>query len=325
MHNRNNINLPIIGHSLHLSDNVDELHSKITQYIFDIEIIKIKPSRFKFDSYLAFKDSADISISSVRYGLDTKVDFLHDNCLTLVIILDGVHATSHNKYNNEICDHVFFIPPKADVSADISGNCSNLIVRFKPTQINLSIFKNFINGSSYLTPTIQDLIKMAGQDYLDTYYHISSTSDDHELITNFKNSIYDIILNHENLEEKLWLNNKSLSDDMINFFKGNPDWRYNISELVEIYGIAERTLYWQFKKETGATPYRCYINIKLMRTRLDLMKYGNAKTITDIASENGFLHLSRFSNQYKILFGELPNQTVNRLLKQGRFDLIFKA
>ena len=85
---------------------------------------------------------------------------------------------------------------------------------------------------------------MAGQDYIDTYYHIGSTSDHHELITNFKNSIYDIILNHENLEEKPWLNDKSLSDDVINFFKGNPDWRYNISELVEIYGIAERTLYW---------------------------------------------------------------------------------
>lgn len=62
-----------------------------------------------------------------------------------------------------------------------------------------------------------------------------------------------------------------------------------------------------------------------MRARLDLMKYSNVKTITDIASKNGFLHLGRFSNQYKILFGELPKQTVNRLLKKGRFDLIFKA
>jgi transcriptional regulator GlxA family with amidase domain len=41
------------------------------------------------------------------------------------------------------------------------------------------------------------------------------------------------------------------------------------------------------------------------------------KNISNIASGLGFVHLGRFSQQYKQLFDELPRDTVERSRKQG--------
>lgn len=315
MHSKNNINLPIIGHSLHLSDNLEQLHSKINQYVFDVDIVTGKASKLKNDSYLALTENDDISISSIRYGIDSRVDFQHDDCLTLIIIFDGAHSTFHNQSNHIICDNVFFIPPKALVSADIAGDCANLIIRFKPTRLNLSIFKNLIKSPTPLPKDIQNSIQLAGHNYLNTYFYIDNMKDDCSVILNFKNTVYDIILRNESDRISEPISSHNISHDIVDFFKRNPKWEYNINDIIDYFCIAERTLYWQFKKETGSTPYRCYINIKLLRSRLDIMKFGGHKSITDIASQNGFTHLSRFSSQYRMLFGELPKQTIQRLVK----------
>ena len=51
-------------------------------------------------------------------------------------------------------------------------------------------------------------------------------------------------------------------------------------------------------------------NVRLDLARLRLSREGSASSVTDIALECGFTHLSKFAKAYKDRFGELPSQTL---------------
>ncbi|MGH3627753.1 MAG: helix-turn-helix domain-containing protein, partial [Sciscionella sp.] len=51
-------------------------------------------------------------------------------------------------------------------------------------------------------------------------------------------------------------------------------------------------------------------NLQLNRVRRDLLSNdGRGESIGDIAARYGVWHWSRFSQSYRLLFGELPSQT----------------
>ena len=84
-----------------------------------------------------------------------------------------------------------------------------------------------------------------------------------------------------------------------------------VESLAEELGVSERWLQISFKKILGVSPYRYILLARLHGARRELAKnssIGNA--VTEAALQNGFSNLGRFSQQYRALFGELPNETL---------------
>lgn len=75
----------------------------------------------------------------------------------------------------------------------------------------------------------------------------------------------------------------------------------------------ERTLQYYFLRELSCTPIAYLRTMRLNRVRAVLLSAESShRTITQIATNFGFVHLGRFSAHYRRLFGELPSETLAR-------------
>ena len=85
-----------------------------------------------------------------------------------------------------------------------------------------------------------------------------------------------------------------------------------VGEICAKTGIAWRTLERAFREEFGLGP-KAYLNrFRLGRVRSALLRAPPKAVIADCANEWGFWHMGQFAKDYKLMFGELPSQTLRQ-------------
>ncbi len=88
----------------------------------------------------------------------------------------------------------------------------------------------------------------------------------------------------------------------------------SVAEVCRHTGASRRSLECIFQSILGLGPGSYIRNLQLNRVRRDLLSGDkDGVSIGDIAARYGVWHWSRFSQNYKLLFGELPSQTRARL------------
>ncbi|MGY5450447.1 helix-turn-helix domain-containing protein [Agarivorans sp. MS3-6] len=83
-----------------------------------------------------------------------------------------------------------------------------------------------------------------------------------------------------------------------------------ISEICAAVHVSRRTLQYTFSECLGMSPKQYIKIIRLNQVRRRLLNCDSARTISEIAFDYGFFHLSQFSQDYMRLFGEKPRQTL---------------
>lgn len=98
------------------------------------------------------------------------------------------------------------------------------------------------------------------------------------------------------------------------YVAAHPNEFFTISDLCRHLNVSRRSLQYAFESICGTNPVTYLKAVRLGHVRRELKKNrGNAAcTVGEIASRNGFWHLSRFSAEYRTLFGELPSETLGR-------------
>lgn len=85
----------------------------------------------------------------------------------------------------------------------------------------------------------------------------------------------------------------------------------SIDDLATLSKISQRTLYNVFAKHKSVTPMHYIKHQKLMHVRKVLQdNSGVGRNVTEVALDFGFMHLGRFSSEYRKMFGELPSVTL---------------
>lgn len=83
--------------------------------------------------------------------------------------------------------------------------------------------------------------------------------------------------------------------------------------LARVGCVSVRTLHAAFHEQLGETPMAYVRRVRLAKVRADLLAADVHHTrVTDIAMRWGFFHQSRFAQQYREHFGELPSVTLAR-------------
>ncbi len=84
-----------------------------------------------------------------------------------------------------------------------------------------------------------------------------------------------------------------------------------VAEIAAASGISTRSLQSLFAREVGMPPlaYLREVRLSLARRLLDDAA-PDTVSVTDVALECGFEHLSKFASAYRSRFGELPSQTL---------------
>lgn len=85
-----------------------------------------------------------------------------------------------------------------------------------------------------------------------------------------------------------------------------------ITELCKITHVSRRALHYCFEQGLGVSPIQYIRDCRLNEIRRILLKDENQITISDLALDFGFFHISTFNAHYKQLFEETPTQTRQR-------------
>lgn len=98
---------------------------------------------------------------------------------------------------------------------------------------------------------------------------------------------------------------------VIEYMEQHADEPLSPPELARIGCMSVRTLHATFQQELGESPMAYLRRVRLDHVRAELMRADPTLTrVTDVALRWGFLHQSRFAQQYKERFGELPRDTL---------------
>lgn len=88
-----------------------------------------------------------------------------------------------------------------------------------------------------------------------------------------------------------------------------------VEDIAQVTGVALRTLQDAFRKSLGMSPVEYIRAARLDRARLDLLSAagnGTEISVSEVAHNWGFNHLSYFAASYRRRFGESPSQTLSR-------------
>jgi len=88
-----------------------------------------------------------------------------------------------------------------------------------------------------------------------------------------------------------------------------------VDELCSLTHTSRRTLQNCFETVTGQSPAVFLKNMRLNAVKRILVMSDASSNISEIAAQWGFWHLSQFTVDYKLLFGELPSQTLKVMRK----------
>jgi AraC-like DNA-binding protein len=96
------------------------------------------------------------------------------------------------------------------------------------------------------------------------------------------------------------------------YLMANGDTALTVSQIASHLRVSLRTLEAGFQECRGISPLRRLREIRLRRVREQLLSAQEGTSVTSVATENGFLHLPRFSAYYRAAFGEAPHATLRR-------------
>ncbi|WP_053214032.1 helix-turn-helix domain-containing protein [Pseudomonas sp. Q12-87] len=105
---------------------------------------------------------------------------------------------------------------------------------------------------------------------------------------------------------------KRMVDRAREYALGHVDEPLSILDLCNHIGASRRKLQYCFQETLGINPVAYLRALRLNAVRRELRRGDQAHGVQEVAARWGFWHLSRFSSDYRVLFGETPSQTLRR-------------
>jgi len=96
------------------------------------------------------------------------------------------------------------------------------------------------------------------------------------------------------------------------YIEANFHRKINDRLLADFNGSSASTLYRIFMKYRGYTPMQFLRRVRMLSARKLLLASGADGTVTSIAFDCGYTHLSRFAGEYRRQYGERPAATLRR-------------
>ena len=98
---------------------------------------------------------------------------------------------------------------------------------------------------------------------------------------------------------------------VVEYMKAHADEPLTPQGLARVGCMSVRTLHASFQQTFGESPMSYLRRIRLDHVRAELLRSDAAQVrVTDVAMKWGFFHQSRFAQQYRDQFGELPSRTL---------------
>lgn len=133
-----------------------------------------------------------------------------------------------------------------------------------------------------------------------------------EFLRWLKEGVYPSGAGGKDINSRLRIQRYDLVEAALHIIDNTPiDQQPSVTELARILCTTRRTLLNAFVGVLGTPPSR-YILARRLHFARHLLRQDASTTVTVAALDQGFEHISRFSQHYRTLFGELPSSTLQR-------------
>jgi len=96
------------------------------------------------------------------------------------------------------------------------------------------------------------------------------------------------------------------------YLEANATQPIDIKTVAQEAGSSMRSIYRAFQKYRGYSPTQYLVEVRMQLAHQRMLVASANDSVSRIAMECGFVHLGRFSANYKRRFGEKPSQTIQR-------------
>ena len=98
---------------------------------------------------------------------------------------------------------------------------------------------------------------------------------------------------------------------VVAYLEAHADEPLTPQQLARVGCMSVRALHAAFQQVLGETPMSYLRRVRLDRAHAELLRGDPARVrVTDVAVRWGFCYQSRFAEQYRARFGELPSRTL---------------
>lgn len=271
-------------------------------------------------SCLSYTDFAGMGLSLVTYGDEVRVKSpVREGIYHFQVITRG-QCYWHRGDDRQVLarGQAVMINPSEHLDLVYSANCEKLIVRVPETDLQQVVRATcpratvkevaFLRQPLELAhlPGLVKLLEAVFAEVEENEADLSALSGPYrdimlrKLIQVFPNSAMASV-SHQPSSPVL--------ERMLTHIEQNLKRGVDMEELSSLSNLSVRSIYNLFARHFSTTP-KCYIKqLRLQGLREDLLR-GNARNVTEAALEYGFMHLGRFSSEYRKAFGELPSDTI---------------
>jgi AraC-like DNA-binding protein len=272
-----------------------------------------------------------IAIGTISYGANVAINTSHLKAYSISLPLHGKQILNMRgeKYSSD--EKTGLIISNAHLQdLTIDKECKKLQVVIPEQSLHLvlaDLLKQPVKDSVIFNPemlmdpkqlthvwwkNIQNFLSSKAQ-YID-FYGLSLLAEDYE---NF--IIKSLLLSQENnySEQLRQLSNRqqpAYIQKIHHFITTHASEEISAETLQELAGVSKSKLYEEFQTHYGTSPLAYLKKYRLQQIYKVLSAPGTGQkiSISQLAFQWGFNHLSRFSQEYREEFGEKPSETKNR-------------
>jgi len=312
------------------SDNVDFVHAQISRYFKPHKIRFIDEQKRDLKSSLRRANVGSIAVSILEYGGSVMIDpgafedfyLVHVNVAgKCELAHDGGHMTVDSRYA-AVCtphrQHQFWWQQQSRVLA-IQIPRQRLLNHFRDLtgimpreEIDFDLALDLATPAARsFTELLQYLLRDAGTESGLTADPITAEPLERALMTALLRAQPGSHQNAMSTAGGCTAPGYVIRAEA--YMRENLDRAVRMEELAGVCGVTDRTLTSGFNRFRGDTPARYFLSLRLAEARRRLIAGKGNATVSDIAFELGFHHLSSFAAAYRERYDEMPSQTLKQI------------
>ncbi|VVN83273.1 hypothetical protein PS723_01262 [Pseudomonas fluorescens] len=289
------------------------------------------PNRIRFHHSGNVLKSMSTTLGTIEYGTDVTVgieDAEHLSSYSLTLPLTGEQYLSKNGCQvTSDPDHGIIVSPHENQELSIAGDCrkiqvvitraamrtslEDMLQRTLETPLRFEPLMDAVNGSSAswwrMARYFIGELERSRELYDQTFF----TRDiENSLIkglilaqpNNYSAELRDVLgvkLPHYLIRAKQYIHE-------------NAREALHLEDIEVVSGVSRFKLFEGFRKYFGLSPMAYLKKYRLGAVRQEILEDNSARNISVIAMGWGFIHLGRFSSEYRKLFNETPSMTLQR-------------
>ena len=313
-----------------LTNDVDYARQRVSEVYCDHRLSLKSGELNAFHYHMPFDG---ISFNYMRYGPKSEIEpgYLGDFYLIQLPIKGTATIQADGKIIESHIHKASVLDPSTYSKMTWSDGCEQLLVQISKNRVHSVLngcLGRQISGDLVFSPYMET----GNHQHASWWRHIISFINDYnqpyrfyrtdKMISNEVNNIVNGLLHslQHNHSEALDTDKPLLPKyvrQAANYIQEHAADNLTIEDLVKMTGVSERSLFSGFKKCLHITPMQFLQKTRLTNTRQQLTNpdINALSSITEIAINNGFNQLGRFSAIYRSVYGELPSQTRSKFLK----------